>query len=162
MNYKIVIAQVEDLYFIHKLIIDRCLWFSEHKIKGWNIDDYPDTYNIDYFKKEMQTNKLYVLKIDNKICGAMLLKELDCKYWSDNASAYYIHHLTTSINQKGIGKVLINYAIECCKKAGKEFLRLDCYQDSAFLNEYYQKIGFIKVGNGIKGSYEFNLYEMKI
>ncbi len=162
MNYKIEIAKQKDLYYIHKLIFDRCLWFRDNKIKGWDIDDYPDTYNIDYFKKEMQTNKLYILKIDNEICGCMLLKELDSKYWLDNRKAYYIHHLTTSINKKGIGKILINFAIEQCKKDDKEFLRLDCYQTSAFLNDYYSKIGFTKVGSGIKGDYEYNLYEMKI
>ena len=138
------------------------MWFKQKGSKGWNENTYPDKYNQDYFEKQMQINKLYVLKINNQVCGVMLLKVEDNNYWKDNESSYYIHHLATDINKKGIGKILINFAIEQCKKDNKKYLRLDCYKDSLFLNEYYKKIGFINVGNGIFNNYEFNLYEMKI
>lgn len=44
----------------------------------------------------------------------------------------------------------------------KKYLRLDCYKESVFLNNYYQKIGFNNVGGGTKGRYNYNLWEMKI
>ena len=92
----------------------------------------------------------------------MLLKEEDKNYWNNNDSSYYIHHLATTINLKGIGKTLINYAIEQCKINNKKYLRLDCYQESKFLNEYYKKMGFNKVGSGTDGNYNFNLWEIVI
>ena len=162
MDYKIELAKIEDLDTIHKLIYDRCLWFSEKGVKGWNIDFYPNKYNQDYFKEQMNINKLFVVKDENKICGVMLLKEEDSDYWKDNLSSYYIHHLATDINKKGIGKLLINFAIEQCKKDNKSRLRLDCYKTSFFLNDYYKKLGFKNVGNGIQGDYEFNLWERMI
>lgn len=159
MDYKIELAKIEDIDAIHKLIYDRCLWFSEKGVKGWNIDFYPIKFNQDYFKEQMNINKLFVVKDENKICGAMLLKEEDNDYWKDNLSSYYIHHLVTDINTKGIGKWLINFAIEQCKKDNKSRLRLDCYKTSFFLNDYYKKLGFKNVGDGIQGDYEFNLLE---
>ena len=162
MHYKIDLAKIEDLNVIHKLIYDRCLWFSKKGVKGWSAEYYPNKYNQEYFEKQMQINKLYVIKIDNNVCGVMLLKEVDSDYWEDKPSAYYIHHLATDINKKGIGKLLINFAIEQCKKDNKSRLRLDCYKTSLFLNEYYKKLGFENVGNGIKEDYEFNLWEMKV
>lgn len=49
MDYKIEKAKIEDLDAIHKLIYDRCLWFSEKGVKGWNVDFYPNKYDKSYF-----------------------------------------------------------------------------------------------------------------
>ena len=162
MDYKIELAKIKDLDAIHKLIYDRCLWFSEKGLKGWNIEFYPKLYNQDYFKEQMKINKLFVLRTNDKICGVMLIKKEDKDYWKDNKSSYYIHHLATDINLKGIGKILINYAIEQCKRNNKEYLRLDCDKTSKFLNKYYKEIGFSNVGSGIFWDYNYNLWEMKI
>ena len=37
MDYKIEFAKTEDLYAIHKIIYNRCLWFREKGVKGWNV-----------------------------------------------------------------------------------------------------------------------------
>lgn len=162
MNYKIEKATIEDLDAIHKLIYDRCLWFREKGVKGWNVNSYPHKYGKNYFIEQMKINKLVVAKFNNKVCGVMLLKEEDKNYWNNNDYSYYIHHLATAINLKGIGKTLINYVIEQCKINNKKYLRLDCYQESKFLNEYYKKMGFNKVGSGTDGNYNFNLWEIVI
>lgn len=162
MNYKIEKAKIEDLDAISKLIYDRCFWFKQKGIKGWNIDFYPIKYNNKYFIEQMKINKLFVAKLNNKVCGVMLLKYEDKDYWNDENPSYYIHHLATDINLKGVGQKLINYAIEQCKMKNKKYLRLDCYQESKFLNEYYEKVGFKKVGSGTNNNYNFNLWEMKI
>ena len=159
---KIELAKIEDLESIQKLIYDRCEWFYANGIIGWQIDSYPDEYDLAYFKEQMKINKLFVAKINNKICGVMLLKNDDNDYWHDDEDSYYLHHLATDINIKGIGNTLLNYAIEQCKKDNKKYLRLDCYKDSNFLNEYYKKAGFKNVGYGIIEDYEYNLWEIKI
>ncbi len=156
------LAKIEDLEAIHKIIYDRCLWFQEKNVKGWNINFYPEKYNKDYFKEQMRINQLFVAKSNNKVCGVMLLKDEDRDFWNDNKYCYYIHHLATDIKIKGIGNLLLNYAIEQCKKDNKDYLRLDCYKTSVFLNEYYKKVGFNKVGSGNLKSYKYNLWELKI
>lgn len=162
MAYKIELAKIEDLDTIHKLIYDRCLWFSEKGVKGWNVKSYPNKYDTNYFIEQMKINKLFVVKLDSKICGAMLLKDEDKSYWNNEDSSYYIHHLVTDIHLKGVGKELIEYAKEQCKISNKKYLRLDCYKESVFLNSYYQKNGFHHVGDGTIGNYNYNLWEMKI
>lgn len=162
MNYNIERASIEDVDDIYNLIYERCVWFKNRGVKGWNIEYYPNKYNQAYFKEQMKINKLFVAKKDKKICGVMLLKDTDQDFWNDNKSAYYIHHLTTDTKLKGVGKLLLNYAIEQCRKDNKVYLRLDCYRTSGFLNEYYKMFGFINVGNGTLGTYNYNLWEMKI
>ena len=159
---KVELVKIEDLDAIHKLIYDRCLWFSKKGVKGWNINFYPEKYNQDYFEEQMKVNQLFVAKSNNKVCGVMLLKEEDKDFWNDNKPCYYIHHLATDIKLKGIGKLLLNYAIEQCKKDNKEYLRLDCYKTSQFLNDYYKKIGFNNVGSGNLDDYNYNLWELNV
>lgn len=162
MDDRIEKAKVEDLDAISKLIYNRCLWFSEKGIKGWNVEFYPYKYDKNYFIEQMKINKLFVARLNNKICGVMLLKNEDKDYWDTNDDSYYIHHLATDIALKGIGKKLIDYAKEQCKISNKKYLRLDCHQESEFLNKYYQKVGFNYVGSGTEENYNYNLWEMKI
>lgn len=162
MTYKIELAKIKDLDTIHRLIYNRCLWFSEKGVKGWNVKFYPNKYTQNYFVEQMKINKLFVIKLDNIVCGAMLLKEEDKEYWNNDDCSYYIHHLVTDSNLKGIGKKLIEFAKGQCKENDKKYLRLDCYKESVFLNKYYKNLGFHNVGNGTKGDYHYNLWEMKI
>lgn len=162
MEYTIETAKREDLDGIHKIIYDRCLWFLKNELKGWNIEYYPKKYNKKYFLEQMKINKLFVIKLDNKVCAVMLLKDTDKEYWKDSEPAYYIHHLATDINLKGLGEKLIKYAKKQCELNNKKYLRLDCFKESLFLNSYYQHQGFKNVGSGTKEEYNYNLWEMKI
>ena len=162
MKYKIELAKIEDITDIYKLIYDRCVWFEQKKFKGWGLNRYHNLINEKYFESHFITDKLYVIKENNKIVGSMLLKEDDKDFWEDDEASYYIHNLVTDINIKGIGKHLINFAIEKCKEDNKKFLRLDCYTESVFLNDYYKQVGFKYIKSGKIGNYEFNLLELEV
>ncbi len=163
MKYNIGLASEKDLELINKLYADRVKWFKESNIEQWK-DNYPDKYNISYLKQQMQINKLYVIKNENKVIGSMLLKSEDPKYWEDLANAYYMHHLVTDINTSGIGLELIKFAIQQCINDKKEYLRLDSVSGNNKLNEYYKKLGFELVGiKELKVSGEIeNLWQMKL
>ncbi len=163
MQYKIELATEKDLEAIEKIIIERCKWFIENKIKQWALDYYPKKYNTKYFTEQLKINKLYVAKIidTDEIVGVMLLKTSD-KFWEDDNKALYIHHLATSIKIKGLGSLLLEYATIETSKMNKEFLRLDCFSSNKRLNDYYKSKGFILKGNGRIGDYSYNLWEKKI
>lgn len=87
---------------------------------------------------------MYVAKYDETIAECMLLKNKDEDYWQDDETSYYIHHLATDIIYKGIGKSLINFAINKARNDNKEYLRLDCFKSNINLNNYYKNLGFEK------------------
>ena len=161
MKYKILLAIEEDLEQINKLYVDRLQWFNENNIEQWG-NKYPDKYDVLYLKEQLKINKLYVVKNANKVIGSMLLKSEDSKYWEDSANAYYIHHLVTDINTRGIGLELIEFAIQQCINDKKQYLRLDTVSKNNWLSEYYKKLGFEFFGTKeLKGGVE-NLWQMKI
>lgn len=161
-NLKIVLANEGDAKSIHNLIVKRCKWFKENNIKQWELEYYPVYFDDKYFKERASTNNLFMAKSDGKIIGAMLLKEDDKSYWKDDESSYYIHHLVTDIKYKGVGKELINFAINKCIENKKAYLRLDCVKSNIKLNNYYKNLGFENVGSGKEIGYTYNLYELKL
>lgn len=166
MNIKIIPAREDEIEAIRDLIYSRCLWFVENDLIGWN-KKYLDDFGVDYFLKQMKKNKLYVAKVDEKICGVMLLKNVEEEdFWSDTEPSYYIHHLATDTKIKGVGQKLLEFAKEQGRKDGKKYLRLDCYEDSDFLNNYYSKMGFSYIKNGLEiypnETYKYNLWQMSL
>lgn len=161
-NVKICLAQIDDLNQIHNILIERCKWFVENNIEQWRLNKYPNKYNNEYFRAQMDKNYLYIAKENNRVIGVMLLKNTDKAYWNTNDDAYYIHHLATKVGYNGIGKLMINFAINKATSDKKDYLRLDCVKNNLKLNDYYSNIGFKKKGSNKKGTYEYNLWEMKI
>lgn len=143
MDIKIEIAKENDIEPIHDLIVKRCKWFDENNIKQWDMS-YAKRYDKDYFKNQINTNLMYVEKYDETIAGCMLLKNKDEDCWQDYEPSYYIHHLVTDILYKGIGKSLINFAINKARNDNKENLRLDCFKSNIKLNNYYKNLGVEK------------------
>ena len=68
--------------------------------------------------------------------------------WADfpPESAWYIHNFASSVARHGAGGVMLDRLRERAAELGKRALRLDCARDSAFLNDYYEKRGFCRVG----------------
>lgn len=161
-TFQIKLAKEEDLEAMHLLIVDRCKWFIEQQISQWKLEYYPIHYNVEYFREQMKENELYVVKDKNKIIGMVLLKNEDPTYWQDEKKAFYIHHLTTHIDYHGIGKMLIQFAIERAKKCGKEYLRLDCFRSNVKLNKYYESLGFELCGSGGDERYYYHLRQRKV
>lgn len=161
MNIKIEIAKENDIETIQDLIVKRCKWFDENNIKQWDMS-YAKRYDKDYFKNQINTNLMYVGKYDETIAGCMLLKNKDEDYWQDDEPSYYIHHLATDILYKGIGKSLINFAINKARNDNKKYLRLDCFKSNIKLNNHYKNLGFEEKGAGKIGEYTYNLWEFKI
>lgn len=162
--YSIQLAEKNDLEDFHKIIVSRCKWLESNKINQWKTLSYPVRYNIPYFEKQMEENKLFVVKKGKSILGGFLLKEEDSKYWSDcnKVKAYYIHHFATKIGEKGLGKIMIAFAIKEAKKNKKEYLRLDCVAHNQKLNNYYQELGFEYIGNIQINNLIENLWQMKM
>lgn len=162
MDFEIVLATEDDLEAIGQLIYNRCVWFEEKNLVGWRVKSYTKAFDCAYFQKQMQIYKLFVAKKDAKVCGVMLLKTEDLPYWEDKEISYFLHHLTTDITVKGAGKALIQHALAQCRKDEKQFLRLDCFADSTFLNTYYKNAGFCFAGSGHNGTYHYNRWEYPI
>lgn len=75
MNYEITLANEEEIKPFLEIIIDRCKWFKENNINQWELSSYPVIYNLEYFKKQREINKLYVIKKNNYCIWRIIIKK---------------------------------------------------------------------------------------
>ena len=67
----IELATQNDIPVILKILKQRCEWFKQNKIDQWGDWYYTELYNADYFIKMMKIYKLYVVKQNDEIVGAL-------------------------------------------------------------------------------------------
>lgn len=141
--YEIVKAKLSDIDSIIKLIKDRIKWMDEKGINQWNKTDYVGRYPKEYFEENI--DYFYIAKKDNKIVGEYALYEEDVR-WPNKRNGYYIHHLATDLNEKGLGKIMILYAEELAKINDKEVVRFDSQIGNDSLSKYYDDLGYFVCG----------------
>lgn len=153
-------AKPEELPLLFRLYEQRVRWMDEKGIIQWNATDYLNTYPLSYYAGHLANDRLFVLKAAESVVGAMVLCEED-KRWQrlNQKTAYYIHNLVTDLAVPGVGIRLLTEAEALARKAGKEALRLDCAIANAFLNSYYEALGFQFVGLCVDGPYQGNCRE---
>ena len=87
--------------------------------------------------------------------------EWDVELWGkDGKAACYLHRFVvhSDFQKKQLGLKLLRWLKQYTKQHGVK-LRLDCIQDNAVLNAYYQANGFTYQGNAAVSGTLFSLYE---
>lgn len=125
------------------------------EIKKMTIDDYEDVYklwlktpgmglnNIDDSKEgidkflKRNPNTCFIAKIKDKVVGVIL-----CGH---DGRRGYIYHTAVDINnrKKGIGELLVNYALDALKTEGINKVALVVFSKNDVGNSFWENRGFI-------------------
>lgn len=162
MEYILSKAQISDLDSIINLIGQRIDWMDQVGIKQWNTTDYFGVYPRSHFESYINRGIMYVARLteNGPVLGVEALLPADPR-WPDGdiVNAWYVHHLATSLEEKGLGREMIRLTEELGRAVGLERIRLDCDIKNVFLNTYYQSQGYEMCGQCVDGAYSGNLRE---
>lgn len=113
--------------------IGKPMWNPEYLDKESFIKKYPDPECFIAYKGDAPVGGFILLESDDFLWGA-----------NNHSGAYYIHKLVVKDGYTGEGNAqkFINWIEEYAKQVGKEKLRLDCYEDRAYLMQFYTGCGF--------------------
>lgn len=163
-KYIFEVANKNELDDVYNLIDNRIKWMDLKNIKQWNVTNYWEAYPKTYYEEKLKNKNLYVLRKKDtlKIVGAVVISDTDVYWKNEKGNAYYIHNFVTDINEKGVGKTILNFIEIIAKKNNKNFLRLDCATSNEELNLYYEKEGFILKDKCKDGEYLGNKREKRI
>ena len=165
MDYQFALADESVLEQIYMLIDRRIGWMDEVGIRQWNVTNYWATYPKEHYIEQMRHGRLFVLKRTNNgaVVATAVLYEVDPR-WPDGytASAYYVHHFATSLEEKGVGKILLHHLEEYTRQQGKAVLRLDCADGNTTLNRYYAEKGYRPCDTCVDGLYRGILQEKNL
>jgi len=111
----------------------------------------------------MAESQMYIVRQDGRSVGTTCLQWDDEHYWGKQQPiAGYIHGLAveSSVHGQGIGAMVIEWARHQAFLQGRQFLRLDCSARNAGLCRYYERQGFIQVGQRVlQSGYIAALYQ---
>lgn len=137
-------------------------WLIDMEKSMWKLEDMTKEKLL----KDGKEDEFYVLKVDDEVAGAMILKWNDPFFWPDikQGQSGFIHKL--SVRRKysgtGISEKMIEHAAEECRKRNIDFLRLDCAGDRKELCSFYEKIGFKQVRRKMMGLFDVAFYELNV
>jgi GNAT superfamily N-acetyltransferase len=117
--------------------------------KEWEWIEYP---NLDeYLLRWVNEHAVYVAELDGTIIATLTLDADDEPMWGERGQdgrALYMKKMATSraAAGRGLGRALVDFAIEMARAQGRTLVRLDCLADDADLCRYYERLGFAPVG----------------
>jgi len=152
-------------------IIAICNACAEHMISNgiyqWN-EHYP---SAEVFEKDIDRNELYVLVIDTKIIGAIVIStRVDAEYkpvkWlTKNENNIYIHRLAVAPSEQGKGyaQQLMDFAEKHAKTNGFQSVRLDTFSQNKRNNRFYEQRGYTRLEDIFlpnQSEHPFHCYEL--
>ena len=160
-NYKNALireATYDDAPEIMNIIKKRSNWLKENKIKQWESFLERD---ISYYIEKIKNEAVYVVIIDECICGTFILQIVD-KYWEEDDDAFYIHHLAVKEEYPGLGRYIIEQIKIMAIDANKCYIRIDHVKENKKLSSYYEELGFKRKRELHDGMYHCLLREIQL
>lgn len=162
-TYIFRMAKQQEISAVFALIMDRVAWMDQVGIRQWNTTKYDERYPLHYYEQRRQMEELFVLEeaaTGRLLCVGALFH--DDERWPDPESAYYLHHLASSVDAKGTGSIFLKKAEEYTASRGKRYLRLDSAVGNKTLEAYYSSRGYVEAGFCKDGSYEGVLRQKRL
>ncbi|MFK8186041.1 MAG: GNAT family N-acetyltransferase [Phormidesmis sp.] len=112
-----------------------------------------DSLTAEQVFQDCQDNNVVAGYIAGKPVAAMVLTYHDPKFWPDVPpnQAGFIHKLSVvpDYQGKGLAAQMVDFAKNEVKGQGLRWLRLDCHSDRNRLRNFYERLGFKAVREGV-------------
>ena len=165
IEYKFHKMDKEDLSLCSKMLREAAQRLKDKNIDQWAYWLNPPQDKIDWVAQGIYDGEFYKVLQDGQVVAMYRLQESDELYWGvQKEQARYIHSLVVSDKHTGkaLGKTIIEKIEKETMENGVDLLRLDCNALNQGLCQYYEKLGFEKVGT-VQMPYSLNaLYEKKL
>ena len=166
MNITFQKIQIQDLNLVLELFKTAAEKIAKKNVDHWQYWKNPPEEKIRWVKNGIENDEFYFINdLNNYNIGMVRILSEDELYWGkQNIKAKYVHSLVIKeeFNGKGIGKIVLDEVEKNAKENGCVYLRLDAVAKNTKLCEYYENLGFIKVGIKEMPQSINNLYQKKI
>jgi len=160
-------GKVEDIKIIMDLTNACAKAMIANGIYQWN-ELYP---NPSAFKKDIERNELYVLEIDAKIKGTIVISTfidqeyIPVKWLTKNENNIYIHRLAIhpNLQGKGYAQQLMNFAEQFAIENNYSSIRLDTFSQNKRNQKFYELRGYKRLGDIYftkQSKFPFHCYEL--
>ncbi len=175
MDIRIVKGRLDDIDMLEQFYNELNDYLERgENFPGWKKGIYPTR---ECAQEGVDEGNLYIAWDNGRIAGSIILNHkqeaaYDTVEWDsecDDGDVYVIHTFAVHPDymKKGIGRLLMEHAINECSRLQGKYIRLDVTQKNVPAIRFYEKMGFqyvgtVDLGLGEYGLPWFKLYEMKI
>tara|TARA_R110002073_G_scaffold336208_1_gene530952 strand:+ start:94185 stop:94685 length:501 start_codon:yes stop_codon:yes gene_type:complete len=139
---------------------------AKQQIDHWQYWKNPPIEKVNWVKEGIANNEFFFIKNTHEdLIGMVRILTNDVLYWGEtNDKAYYVHSLVVieKYEGQGIGSTVLQKIAREAKAKNFTYLRLDCDAKNPKLCAYYEKQGFVKVGEKILPLSTYNLYQKEL
>lgn len=157
------LADESDVSELVRLRDTAARWMLANGINQWK----PGEKDEDHFRTRIREGEVWLatLGVDGPTAGAFELWWTDPLAWGERPpDAGYVHRLMIDrgVAPRGVGRQLLAAAERRVAELGRTFARLDCVARNQSLAAYYERAGYVGVGEGVQRDQEGNTYPVTL
>ena len=149
-------AEINDKDSIVELLNKVTLHLHEKGIDQWS---YP--WNPDKIELDINDGHVYVLLIDDLICGTFSLRDMDnpdFPLFEPNSKYLYRIAMLPEYQGMNLGSQILNYVCEHSRNA-KQKVYLDCWAGNKKLRDFYSNAQFEFLGDFPEEDYFISIFK---
>jgi GNAT superfamily N-acetyltransferase len=153
-------AREEDVPAIADILDD-----ATRFVKTLGHDQWRLPFPHDELRQRIANDELFVIEADGERVGTFTLLEDDPWFWGERPpDAVYLHKLAVrrAFAGRGIGADAVEWVDAEAARRGRAFIRLDCQRDLPGIRRYYERLGFVVVGEKTHETFAWALYERRV
>ena len=145
---RIIAAQSEDLGRYLDLLEEVADWLKLRAIKQWR----PGSLRLsaDYYAESITRGEVQLAFCGEALVGTLRLLLREPIVWPEvvEDDGVYVYNLAVrrAWADQRLGGRMLDWAADRAVSLGREWVRLDCVSDNAFLRNYYTRAGFEERG----------------
>lgn len=151
-------AKTDDVDIVLEILNQARAWLLERGIDQWRAG----SLTRERFLEWISRGEVYLARVDGEYVGTVTLQWSDERFWGQRPpDAGYVHKLAIRPTQTGkrLGLLMLQWAEETTRAAGREYLRLDCAANDRKIRDYYEQAGFVYQGDKVDPRVAVSLYE---
>jgi ribosomal protein S18 acetylase RimI-like enzyme len=165
---KLVFKKIEkeDITAVLALFKETAEKISKKNIDHWQYWKNPPADKVKWVEDGIDQNEFFFIQSkDKEDIGMVRILDEDELYWGkQDEKAKYIHSLVVRevFNGKGYGGIVLEMVENFAKNDNCLYLRLDADSENPKLCNYYEQLGFMKVGTKKMSISIYNLYQKEL
>ncbi|MCO6009457.1 GNAT family N-acetyltransferase [Actinoallomurus purpureus] len=149
-------ALPDDLPHVLEILNDAAEWLNSQGIVQWPAYFSSDDFRAYSLSRRIEANSVFLIWTTGTagpVATFTLERHPDPAYWRDDADAWYLHRMAVRRSHAGVGlgRLIIDWAVDRAWRHGTPLLRLECSRHNDQLQAYYRSIGFRQLSTIVIG-----------
>ncbi|HVI48831.1 MAG TPA: GNAT family N-acetyltransferase [Chitinophaga sp.] len=159
-------AEEQELSLILSMLKEAAEAIKNKGLDQWHMWLNPQPGHISWIDEGLKQTEFFIVNNEeNEHIGMFRLSYTDIRYWGEQTDkSGYVHSLVVrkGFSGQNMGAKILRYVENLLVIDGYDLLRLDCNASNNWLCNYYENLGFKKVGEKAMPHSLNNLYEKKL